>query len=423
MDKIERVTRAFKGEEVDHIPVCLWKHIPPTLWKDELFIKAQMDFYKETDVDFIKLSADKYFCWPAPVLKDIQSAKQLYDIKPLGAHHPHIRGQINRTKKIMEEINGECLAFYLIFCPLSYLRLEIGYPKMMQFMEEDPEAVLYAENVIAQDVKVLVKGIIEEAKVAGIFYSVQNAEENRFTYETYRKYITPPEKEVLDYANTLSDMNVLHCCGWEGIPNRLEDWADYKTAVVSWARYIEGLDVKEAKEKFGRTVWGGFDNRPGSLIYTGTKEELMHRAIELSKNSVKTGGGPFGAVIAKDGIIIAEASNSVTIDLDPTAHAEVNCIRQATRKLKTFNLEGCEIYTSCEPCPMCLGAIYWAHLDRIYYANDRKDAAKVGFDDEFIYEEIDRKIEDRHKPMIALMRDEALGAFRMWEENAEKTEY
>ena len=85
-----------------------------------------------------------------------------------------------------------------------------------------------------------------------------------------------------------------------------------------------------------------------------TKEELMHRAIELSKNSVKTGGGPFGAVIAKDGIIIAEASNSVTIDLDPTAHAEVNCIRQATRKLKTFNLEGCEIYTSCEPCPMCL---------------------------------------------------------------------
>ena len=254
MDKIERVTRAFKGEEVDHIPVCLWKHIPPTLWKDELFIKAQMDFYKETDVDFIKLSADKYFCWPAPVLKDIQSAKQLYDIKPLGAHHPHIRGQINRTKKIMEEINGECLAFYLIFCPLSYLRLEIGYPKMMQFMEEDPEAVLYAENVIAQDVKVLVKGIIEEAKVAGIFYSVQNAEENRFTYETYRKYITPPEKEVLDYANTLSDMNVLHCCGWEGIPNRLEDWADYKTAVVSWARYIEGLDVKEAKEKFGFMV-------------------------------------------------------------------------------------------------------------------------------------------------------------------------
>ncbi len=153
------------------------------------------------------------------------------------------------------------------------------------------------------------------------------------------------------------------------------------------------------------------------------KEELMRRAIVLSENSVKNGGGPFGAVIAKKGVIVAEASNSVAIDQDPTAHAEVNCIRQACRKLKTFNLEGCEIYTSCEPCPMCLGAIYWAHLDRIYYGNDRKDAAKIGFDDEFIYEEIDRKIEDRKKPMVMLLRDEALGAFRMWEENTAKTEY
>ena len=154
-----------------------------------------------------------------------------------------------------------------------------------------------------------------------------------------------------------------------------------------------------------------------------TKEELMHRAIELSKNSVKTGGGPFGAVIAKDGIIIAEASNSVTIDLDPTAHAEVNCVRQACFKLKTFNLEGCEIYTSCEPCPMCLGAIYWAHLDRIFYGNDRKDAAAIGFDDDFIYQEMPLKPEQRHKTMQRLMGMEALKAFRMWEESADKTEY
>ena len=154
-----------------------------------------------------------------------------------------------------------------------------------------------------------------------------------------------------------------------------------------------------------------------------TKEELMRRAIVLSENSVRTGGGPFGAVVAKDGVIVAEASNSVTIDKDPTAHAEVNAIRMATRALHTFDLSGCEIYTSCEPCPMCLGAIYWAHLDRIYYANDRKDAARIGFDDDFIYQEIGRKIEDRRKPMVTLLRDEALGAFRMWEENTGKTEY
>ncbi len=117
-------------------------------------------------------------------------------------------------------------------------------------------------------------------------------------------------------------------------------------------------------------------------------KEIMRRAILLSKESVKNGGGPFGAVIAKNGEIISEASNSVTIDNDPTAHAEVNCIRKATKKLGTFDLTGCEIYTSCEPCPMCLGAIYWAHLDKIYYANDRKDAAKIGFDDDFIYQEM-----------------------------------
>ena len=154
------------------------------------------------------------------------------------------------------------------------------------------------------------------------------------------------------------------------------------------------------------------------------KEELMRRAIAVSENSVRNGGGPFGAVIAsKDGEIIAEASNSVTIDHDPTAHAEVNCIRKATAKLGTFDLEGYDIYTSCEPCPMCLGAIYWAHLDKIYYANDRKDAAAIGFDDDFIYQELELKNEDRHKKMELLLPEEAKKAFEMWAQSTDKTEY
>ena len=154
------------------------------------------------------------------------------------------------------------------------------------------------------------------------------------------------------------------------------------------------------------------------------KEELMRRAIAVSENSVRNGGGPFGAVIAsKDGEIIAEASNSVTIDHDPTAHAEVNCIRKATAKFGTFDLAGYDIYTSCEPCPMCLGAIYWAHLDKIYYANDRKDAAAIGFDDDFIYQELELKNEDRHKKMELLLPEEAKKAFEMWAESTDKTEY
>lgn len=153
------------------------------------------------------------------------------------------------------------------------------------------------------------------------------------------------------------------------------------------------------------------------------QQDIMRRAIALSEKSVRTGGGPFGAVIAKDGEIIAEASNTVTIDHDPTAHAEVNAIRQAARKLGTFDLTGCDIYTSCEPCPMCLGAIYWAHLDRIYYANNRKDAARIGFDDDFIYHEIALHPADRHKQMQILLPEEARKAFDMWMESKDKTTY
>lgn len=154
-----------------------------------------------------------------------------------------------------------------------------------------------------------------------------------------------------------------------------------------------------------------------------TKEDIMRRAIQLSIESVKKGGGPFGAVIAKNGEIIAEASNCVTIDCDPTAHAEVSCIRKAASKLGTFDLSGCEIYTSCEPCPMCFGAIYWAHLDKIYYANDRKDAGRIGFDDDFIYQEIALPAAERMKPSEILLRDEAIKAFQLWEEKEDKTEY
>jgi tRNA(Arg) A34 adenosine deaminase TadA len=154
-----------------------------------------------------------------------------------------------------------------------------------------------------------------------------------------------------------------------------------------------------------------------------TNKELMRRAIELSKQSVRNGGGPFGAVIARNGEIVAEGSNCVTIDCDPTAHAEVSTIRKACKALGTFDLSGCEIFTSCEPCPMCFGAIYWAHLDKIYMGNDRKDAAKIGFDDDFIYQEIALDAKDRKKPSEVLLRDEALEAFKMWDEKVDKTEY
>ena len=149
----------------------------------------------------------------------------------------------------------------------------------------------------------------------------------------------------------------------------------------------------------------------------------MREAIRLANESVERGGGPFGAVIVKGGEVIAGSSNSVTIDNDPTAHAEVNTIRQACRKLGTFDLSGATIYTSCEPCPMCLGAIYWARISRIFYGNNRKDARDIDFADDFIYEELDRPLDERTVPIIPLLRDEALISFRMWMAKEDKKEY
>jgi len=154
------------------------------------------------------------------------------------------------------------------------------------------------------------------------------------------------------------------------------------------------------------------------------KKHFMARAIALSIDNVRSGGGgPFGAVIVRNGRIIAEAANCVTLINDPTAHAEVTAIRKACRKLHKFELKDCEIYTSCEPCPMCVGAIYWARLRRVYYAGTASDAAKAGFDDQFIYREIARKPDRRKISMVRLMHKDALAGFRAWKESGEKVLY
>ena len=156
---------------------------------------------------------------------------------------------------------------------------------------------------------------------------------------------------------------------------------------------------------------------------TEQDKSFMREAIRLADESVRNGGGPFGAVIVRDGEIIAGSSNSVTIDMDPTAHAEVNTIRQACRKLNTFDLSDCVIYTSCEPCPMCLGAIYWAHLRCVYYGNTKADAADIDFADDFIYQELDKPIDRRAVPFINMLHKEALSSFKLWSEKTDKTIY
>lgn len=153
-------------------------------------------------------------------------------------------------------------------------------------------------------------------------------------------------------------------------------------------------------------------------------QEFMREAIRLSQeNMEKNAGGPFGAVIVKDGKIVGKWRNKVTSTNDPTAHAEMVAIRDACQNLKTFELNWCELYTSCEPCPMCLGAIYWARFDKVYYGNTKEDAADINFDDQYIYEELDRPLDKRNLPMQQLLREEAIKVFQKWAEKEDKVLY
>lgn len=154
-----------------------------------------------------------------------------------------------------------------------------------------------------------------------------------------------------------------------------------------------------------------------------TDRKFMRQAIDLSIENVRNGGGPFGAVIVRNGEVVATGVNNVVPHCDPTAHAEVSAIRKACQKVGDFKLDGCTIYTSCEPCPMCLSAIYWSGIERIFYGNTKQDAEDINFSDKFIYDELALPMTERRVPAVNIMREEALEAFRDWEDKSDKVEY
>lgn len=300
MNKRERVMAALQGKEVDYVPGCFWRHFPPEESHGEIFVEKQIRYYRDTDVDFLKISCDGYFGWPAAVLKGLNEARELYGIKPLGKDHPFIREQIDRAAAIVKELKDECCIFYTVFCPMSCFRLEVGWDKMMECIKQDPEAVKYVCDVIAEDVCCLVEGLIREAGCDGIFYSVQNAEVTRFTASEYRDWVTPSDTRVLNYANELGGVNILHCCGWDadaaGTVDRMEVWQDYQSASVNWAMYVDKLDVEAAREFFGgRCVWGGFDNRRQGVLYCGRKDEIQGETRRLIEQ-----GGRKGFILGPD---------------------------------------------------------------------------------------------------------------------------
>ena len=290
MTKKERVLAAMNNQPVDRPPVGFWFHFPEEEQLGQACIDAHLRYYNHVDTDIAKLMCDGYFDYPNPVAKAVKEPDDWFRMQPLGPDSDFIKGQVARAKAVKEGLTSDCLVLYNVFAPFSSIRFGTSDELVMDHLQKKPEAILYALDVIAQDNALLCEKLITEAGIDGVYYCVQGGEKDRFTPEEYRLLITPSDLKVLEHANRFSDTNVLHCCGWAGIPNHLQVWQDYPAKAINWACFVEDMDLAAGKAFFGgKCVLGGFDNRPGSVMVNGTKEEIQAYAKELVAKHGKSG--------------------------------------------------------------------------------------------------------------------------------------
>ena len=290
MNKRERVLAAMNLQPVDRPPVGFWFHFKAEQGVGEACVQAHLDYYNHIDVDMVKIMCDSYFDYPNPVAKAVKEPKDWYAMKPLGKDSPFIREQVERARAVKAGLKDDMVVIYNVFAPFSLIRFGVGDDLVMDHLRREPEAIAYALDVIAEDCCTLSELLVTDAGIDGIYYCVQGGEKNRFTPEEYRRLITPTDKRVLEHANKFSDTNVLHCCGWAGIPNNLEIWQDYPAKAVNWACFVENMNLVEGMKFFGgRCVLGGFDNRPQGVLYSGTREEVEAETARLIQRAGKTG--------------------------------------------------------------------------------------------------------------------------------------
>lgn len=290
MNKRERVLAALNNQPVDRPPVGFWFHFQADQGVGEACVKAHLDYYNHIDVDMVKIMCDSYFDYPNPVAKSARSPQDWYKMQPLGPDSPFIREQVARAKAVKAGLKDDMVVIYNVFAPFSLIRFGTSDELVTRHLREDPKAVQYALDVIAKDAALLSELLIREAGIDGIYYCVQGGEKDRMSVETYRQLIGPSDRAVLEHANRFSENNVLHCCGWAGIPNHLEDWQDYPAKAINWACFIEDMDLAQGKVFFGgKCVLGGFDNRPGGVLFSGTRGEVDACTRALVQKAGTTG--------------------------------------------------------------------------------------------------------------------------------------
>ena len=296
MDKRERVLACMNHLTVDRPPVGFWFHFSDEQKMGAACVQAHLDYYNHVDVDLAKIMCDGYFDYPNPLAQSVQKASDWYHLKPLGKNHPFLREQVDRAKAVKDGLKDDMCVFYNVFAPFSSIRYGTSDELVMAHLREDPQAVAYALGIIAEDNSTLCELLMTEAGCDGIYYCVQGGEKDRMTGETYRAYITPSDKAVLSHANKFSPYNILHCCGWAGLPNRLENWQDYPAKVINWAVFIEEMDLVRGRAFFGgKTVLGGCDNRKTGVLYTGSKAEVQSFVRKLVSSFDQDTGYMIGA--------------------------------------------------------------------------------------------------------------------------------
>lgn len=303
MSKKQLLFNAFNNKEVERVPVGFWFHFVEGeefnqgVERKEIIqknIDGHRAFYEKFKPDFIKLMSDGFFQYPNDVLIKGGTTKELKQIKPLGKNHPWIEKQVKLVKSLTDIFGNDVATFYNIFSPATFLRIQLTNSKsnitISDYFKEDKEALKYALSVISEDLATLAARVIEEGGADGIYLSVQNVQKNDFTETDYLDLIAPSELNVLQAANSVSDNNILHICGYEGARNDLTIYKDYNAKVINWAVNVEKVSLLEGKKLFGnRVVIGGFDNTANGILYRGSKEEIEKVTEQLLKEASTTG--------------------------------------------------------------------------------------------------------------------------------------
>lgn len=307
-NKKELVLAALNNQPVDRVPVGFWFHFTQEeerglgLVQPEIIernVAGHFAFYDAFKPDFVKIMSDGYFAYPNEQLRNVKSLADLQDIRPVGEQHPWIQGQVELVRRLTQKFGGEVLSFYNVFAPVKYLRLlqkEKQNRLVAELIEKEPEALKRVLDVIAEDVAALARLVITEGGADGIYFSVQNIPEPEVTKERYQEIIAPSELAILAAANSVSENNLLHICGFRGNRNDLSWYVDYPSKAVNWAVNVEDVPLAEGKELFGgRAVIGGFDNTAEGILYSGSKEQIAAFTEGLVK-----GAGHKGVILGAD---------------------------------------------------------------------------------------------------------------------------